>query len=46
MEEFITESQVSNYFKIPANFDWNLVDQEIGFGKVFEIFPKEKTTQS
>lgn len=41
MEEFITESQVSNYFKIPANFDWNLVDQEIGFGKVFEIFPKE-----
>ena len=41
MEEYISEEQVSNYFKIPQNFDWYLVDQEVGFGKIFDVFPKE-----
>ena len=41
MEQYITQEQVGNYLTLPQNFDWDLIDQETGFAKVFEIFPEE-----
>ena len=40
MEQFITKEQLSEYLILPKNFDWELVDQEIGFAEIFDIIPK------
>lgn len=41
MEKYIDKSQLNDYLILPKSFDWDLVDQEIGFGEIFEIIPKE-----
>lgn len=41
MEQFITKEQLSEYLILPKNFDWELVDQEIGFAEIFDIIPKQ-----
>ena len=41
MERFVTKEQLSEYLILPKNFDWELVDQEIGFAEIFDIIPKE-----
>lgn len=41
MEYFITKENINNYLKIPKSFDWNWVDQELGFDKIFNIIPSE-----
>lgn len=39
MEYYITKEEIKNYLILPSTFDWDLVDQELGFGKIFEIIP-------
>ena len=39
MEYYITKEDIKNYLILPSTFDWDLVDQELGFGKIFEIIP-------
>lgn len=39
MEHYISKDEIQNYFILPQNFDWDLVDQELGFGEIFEIIP-------
>lgn len=41
MEQYIHQNEVQNFLILPNSFDWDLVDQEIGFAKVFDFFPKE-----
>ncbi|WP_185274734.1 DUF6712 family protein [Chryseobacterium indologenes] len=41
MEYYITKEQLEEYLILPKTFDWDLVDQELGFGKIFEIIPEE-----
>lgn len=41
MERFVTKEQLSEYLILPKNFDWELVDQEIGFAEIFDIIPKQ-----
>ncbi len=41
MEYYITESELQNYLILPKTFDWGLVDQELGFRKIFEIIPED-----
>ncbi len=41
MEYFINKSELNNYLILPKNFDWDLVDQELGFRKIFEIVPED-----
>lgn len=41
MEQFITKEQLPGYLILPKTFDWELVDQEIGFAEILEIIPKE-----
>lgn len=40
MEYYITKEDLKNYLILPKTFDWDLVDQELGFGKIFEIIPE------
>ncbi|WP_312750561.1 DUF6712 family protein [Epilithonimonas hominis] len=39
MEQYITKEQLEDYLILPNNFDWDLIDQEVGFSKVFDFFP-------
>ena len=39
MEQYITKEQLSEYLILPKTFDWDLVDQEIGFAEIFDISP-------
>ena len=41
MERFVTKEQLSEYLILPKNFDWEHVDQEIGFAEIFDIIPKQ-----
>ncbi len=41
MEYFISSENLENYIILPKTFDWDLVDQELGFGKLFETIPKD-----
>lgn len=41
MEYFINENELNNYLILPKTFDWGLVDQELGFRKIFEVVPEE-----
>lgn len=41
MEQYIEKKDVQNYLILPKTFDWDLIDQEIGFNKIFEIFSLE-----
>lgn len=41
MEYKISKETSREYLKTPKNFDWDLVDQDNGFAKCFEIFPKD-----
>jgi len=41
MEYFINQNELENYLILPQNFDWGLVDQELGFRKIFEVVPEE-----
>lgn len=41
MERFVTKEQLSEYLILPKTFDWELVDQEIGFAEIFDIIPKQ-----
>lgn len=41
MDYFITKEDIPNYLKLPSTFDFDLVDQDLGFGKIFDIFSKE-----
>lgn len=40
MERYIAREELEDYLILPNNFDWDLVDQDVGFGKVFSFFPK------
>lgn len=40
MEYFITAENIDKYIILPKTFDWDLVDQERGFKKLFSIVPK------
>ncbi|WP_312390822.1 DUF6712 family protein [Chryseobacterium sp.] len=40
MEYYITKEQLPEYLILPKTFDWDLVDQELGFAKIFEIIPE------
>lgn len=41
MEQYVEKKDVQNYLILPKTFDWDLIDQEIGFNKIFEIFSLE-----
>ncbi|MET3035821.1 hypothetical protein ABXT08_06960 [Chryseobacterium sp. NRRL B-14859] len=41
MEYYIDESTLPEYFILPGEFDWKLIDQELGFSEIFEIIPEE-----
>lgn len=41
MEYFINQNELENYLILSQNFDWGLVDQELGFRKIFEVVPEE-----
>ncbi|WP_418124244.1 DUF6712 family protein [Chryseobacterium sp. PTM-20240506] len=41
MEYYIDKITLPEYFILPGEFDWNLVDQELGFSEIFDIVPKE-----
>lgn len=41
MEYYIDETTLPEYFILPGEFDWKLIDQELGFSEIFEIIPKE-----
>ncbi|HAD79013.1 MAG TPA: hypothetical protein DCF99_05915 [Flavobacteriaceae bacterium] len=41
MEYFINENELKNYLILPKTFDWGLIDQELGFRKIFEFIPEE-----
>ncbi|QWA38875.1 DUF6712 family protein [Chryseobacterium sp. ZHDP1] len=41
MEYYIDEITLPEYFILPGEFDWKLIDQELGFSEIFEIIPKE-----
>lgn len=41
MEYFLDKENVKNYLILPSTFDFDLVDQELGFGKIFDIIPEE-----
>ena len=41
MEQYIFKSELKDYLILPNTFDWDLVDQEVGFGKIFDVFSKE-----
>ena len=43
MEYYISSEELreKEYLILPQTFDWDLVDQELGFGKIFEIIPEE-----
>ena len=40
MEQYITQYELPELLTLPQSFDWDLVDQEIGFAKIFDIFPR------
>lgn len=42
MEYKIEAVQINDYLILPSSFDWELVDQELGFKKIFKIFPEDK----
>lgn len=39
MEQYVTKDQLKDYLVLPSTFDWDLVDQEAGFNKIFNLFP-------
>lgn len=41
MEQYISKEERNDYLFLPKTFDWDLVDQEVGFGKIFQVFPEE-----
>lgn len=41
MEYYIDESTLPEYFILPGEFDWKLIDQELGFSEIFEIIPED-----
>lgn len=41
MEHHIPLENINDYILIPAGFDWDLIDQELGFRKVLKYFPRE-----
>lgn len=41
MEHYITPENINEYLILPQNFDWDLVDQELGFGEIFEFIPMQ-----
>ncbi|MDR2205758.1 MAG: hypothetical protein LBE36_06360 [Flavobacteriaceae bacterium] len=41
MDYYISKPDSLNYLKLPSAFDFDLVDQDLGFSKIFEFFPKE-----
>lgn len=41
MDYFIDREIVPEYLILPNSFDWDLIDQELGFSEIFEIIPKE-----
>jgi hypothetical protein len=42
MDYYIKEDEIQNFLILPSTFDWELIDQELGFKKIFTIFPKSK----
>jgi hypothetical protein len=45
MDYQIPKAQLNNYLKLPKTFDWDWVDQEPGFDKVFKFVPQEVYAQ-
>jgi len=41
MEYYIDKTTLPEYLILPGEFDWDLIDQELGFSELFEIIPKE-----
>lgn len=41
MKEYITKTELEKYLILPKTFDWDLIDQELGFRKIFEYVPEE-----
>lgn len=41
MEYFIDKETLPEYLILPKDFDWDLVDQELGFLEIFEMIPRE-----
>lgn len=39
MEYIVSPTDIRNYLILPNSFDWQLIDQELGFGKIFKIVP-------
>lgn len=40
MDYNISVEDLDKYLILPNSFDWNLVDQELGFKKIFSVFPE------
>lgn len=40
MDYYITQEDLGQYITLPQNFDWDIVDQEQGFNKLFKIIPQ------
>lgn len=41
MIEFLDREQVNEHLILPQTFDWDLIDQELGFNKIFKFIPQE-----
>lgn len=41
MTEFITKQELQEYLILPKTFDWDLVDQELGFNKIYQFVNRE-----
>ena len=41
MEYNILKDDINQYIRLPKSYDWNWVDQELGFDKIFNIIPLE-----
>lgn len=41
MEYFINKNELQDYLILPKTFDWDLIDQELGFRKIFEFIPED-----
>lgn len=42
MDYYISKESIRDFIKLPKTFDWDWVDQEAGFDKVFRIVPEDK----
>lgn len=39
MEHYINKTDIKKYLILPKSFDWDLIDQEQGFSKIFKFIP-------